>query len=107
MFRILKLDGTEVGITERVNYIKYHERNQCYVSTTSETAQGVAFNCVPYQLQGKPELKNAVDTVRLVTFDGGVELNKLIQENKRLQTIIAETDEAIIQIYEMVDKENG
>ena len=107
MFRILKLDGTEVGVTESVNYIKYHERNQCYVSATTETAEGVAFNCVAYQLQGKPELKNAKDTVRLVKFDGGFELNKLIQENKKLQTIIAETDEAIIQIYEMMEKHNG
>ena len=107
MFRILKLDGTEVGITESINYIKYHERNCCYVSAKPAEATGVAFNSKAYQLKGKPELKNAKDTVRIVTFDGGKELNKLIEENKKLQAIIAETDEAIIQIYEMVDKVDG
>ena len=54
MYRIIKTDGTELGITD----------------TTKDNAIGVAFNSEPYNLYGHSDIEN-VDTVIVSKIDGG------------------------------------
>ena len=72
MYRIIKIDGTEFGITDSVNYIKISE-NGCFTNATAEDAVGVAFNSVAYNLVGHNEIEGA-DTVVVSKIDGGYEI---------------------------------
>ena len=67
MYRIIKIDGTELGITDSVTYIKISESGS-YVNATEEDAIGVAFNSEPYNLIGHEE---GADTVVVSKTDGG------------------------------------
>ena len=75
MFRIIKIDGTELGITDSVNYIKISASGS-YISASEDDAIGVAFNSVPYNLVGHDEIKG-VDTVVVSRIDGGAEVNNI------------------------------
>lgn len=72
MYRIIKIDGTELGVTDSVNYIKISE-NGCFTNATAEDAIGVAFNSVAYNLVGHNEIEEA-DTVVVSKIDGGHEI---------------------------------
>lgn len=72
MYRIIKIDGTELGVTDSVNYIKISE-NGCFTNATAEDAVGVAFNSVAYNLLGHNEIEEA-DTVVVSKIDGGYEI---------------------------------
>lgn len=72
MFRIIKTDGTELGITDSVNYIKIGEGG-CFTNATSSNAIGVAFRSEAYNLFGHNEIEGK-DTVIVSEFDGGGEL---------------------------------
>jgi hypothetical protein len=72
MYRIIKIDGTELGVTDSVNYIKISE-NGCFTNATVEDAIGVAFNSVAYNLVGHTEIEEA-DTVVVSKIDGGYEI---------------------------------
>lgn len=69
MFRIITTDGSDLGITETVNYIKIHS-NGCFVPTTKEDAIGVAFHSVPYNLLGHEVIADT-KTVVVSEVDGG------------------------------------
>lgn len=75
MFRIIKIDGTELGITDSVNYIKISASGS-YISASENDAIGVAFNSEPYNLVGHNEIEG-VDTVVVSRIDGGAEVNNL------------------------------
>lgn len=72
MYRIIKIDGTELGVTDSVNYIKISE-NGCFTNATAEDAVGVAFNSVAYNLVGHNEIEES-DTVVVSKIDGGYEI---------------------------------
>lgn len=72
MYRIIKIDGTELGVTDSVNYIKISE-NGCFTNATAEDAVGIAFNSVAYNLVGHNEIEEA-DTVVVSKIDGGYEI---------------------------------
>ena len=72
MYRIIKIDGMELGVTDSVNYIKISE-NGCFTNATAEDAVGVAFNSVAYYLVGHNEIEEA-DTVVVSKIDGGYEI---------------------------------
>lgn len=72
MYRIIKIDGIELGVTDSVNYIKISE-NGCFTNATAEDAVGVAFNSVAYNLVGHNEIEEA-DTVVVSKIDGGYEI---------------------------------
>lgn len=78
MYRIIKTDGTELGITDFVRYIKI-SASGCYASATEQNAIGVAFNDVAYNLFGHNEIDGA-ETVIVSKFDGGA----LIAEQQRI-----------------------
>lgn len=72
MYRIINIDGTELGVTDSVNYIKISE-NGCFTNTTAENAVGIAFNSVAYNLVGHNEIEET-DTVVVSKIDGGYEI---------------------------------
>jgi hypothetical protein len=78
MYRIIQTNGTELGITEDVNYIKV-SGNGCFVLTDREHAVGVAFRSEPYNLLGHQEIQGA-GTVIVSEIDGGAHLVQQAQE---------------------------
>lgn len=74
MYRIIKVDGTELGLTDSVNYIRILD-NGAFTITTEENAIGVAFDSVPYNLIGHDEIEGA-ETVIVCKVDTG----KIIEE---------------------------
>lgn len=72
MYRIIKTDGTELGITDLVNYIKFGDSG-CFTNAVETDAIGVAFNSTPYNLIGHDEIEDA-DTVIVSKIDGGQEI---------------------------------
>lgn len=75
MYRIIKIDGTELGITDSVNYIKIGASGN-FAFAPEKDAVGVAFNSVAYNLVGHSEIEGA-DTVVVSAIDGGAEVNSI------------------------------
>lgn len=70
MYRIIKVsDGTEIGVTDTVEFIRYG-KSGCFVPTDEGNAIGVAYNGIPYNLIGHDDIEDA-DTVVVSKFDGG------------------------------------
>ena len=77
MYRIAKVsDGTELGITDSVRYIKIG-KNGSFASAERKNATGVALDGVAYNLLGHSDIEGA-DVVTVSEVDGG----KLIAECK-------------------------
>lgn len=69
MYRIIKTDGTELGLTDDVRYIKIN-CNGTYVRATEKEAIGVAYRNTPYNLRGHNDIPDA-DTVIVIKIDAG------------------------------------
>lgn len=74
MYRIIKIDGTELGLVDTVTYIKRGSSGD-YTIASEQDAIGVSYNSTPYNLVGHDEIDDA-DTVVLSYVDAG----KIIQE---------------------------
>ena len=75
MYRIIKIDGIELGITDSVNYIKIGASGD-FTTAFEADAIGVAFNSVPYNLMGHSDIEGA-ETVIVSKIDGGAEVGNL------------------------------
>ena len=75
MYRIIKRDGTVLGITDAPAYIKYGESG-CFTTATKEDAIGVAYDSVPYNLLGHEDIPGA-ETVLVREMDAGEIANAL------------------------------
>lgn len=75
MYRIIKIDGTELGITDSVNYIKIGSSGD-FTTAAEADAIGVAFNSTPYNLMGHSDIDGA-ETVIVSKIDGGAEVGSL------------------------------
>ena len=96
MYKIIKPDGVTVT-TEKPNFIRVHS-NGCYILCPREKAEGIAYNGTPYLFK---------DGVIVYEDDGGKTLDDLLAENKALNDSLAETDMAIIEIYESMGVVNN
>ena len=74
MYRIIKIDGTELGITDSVNYIKIGASGS-FTAATEIDAIGVAFQSVAYNLVGHEEIADA-ETVVISKIDSGEEIKE-------------------------------
>lgn len=74
MYHVIKMDSTDLGITDSINYIRISE-DGCFVPTDQEHAIGVAVDSVPYNLVGHDEIEGA-ETVVVSEVDGGAVLAK-------------------------------
>ena len=69
MYRIIKTDGTEIGLTDSVFYIKISQ-NGSFCPCHEDEAVGVAYRSTPYNLFGHEDIEGA-DTVLVTKVDGG------------------------------------
>lgn len=99
MFHIITTDNVNLASTEKVRYIKINPRTGNYVLCKKEEAIGVALNGKRYNLLGHDDIPD-VETVYVSEFDGAVLLEKLKKENKELKDQLADTDAAAILLYE-------
>lgn len=80
MYKIIKLDGTEIGLTDSVQYIKVNENGNYSPAMEKDAfgvpcldAVGVAFRGVVYNLAGHDEIPDA-GTVIITEVDAAVVL---------------------------------
>lgn len=92
MYRIYKIDGTELGITDSVNYIKIGESGSFTIATEKD-AIGVAFDSVAYNLEGHDEIDDA-ETVVVSKVDGG----KIIQESASYAELASAIREGVNEV---------
>lgn len=69
MYRIVKQDGTELGLTDSVLYIKVGSSG-CFTPCKAQDAIGVAYQSTPYNLFGHSEIEGA-DAVLVRECDSG------------------------------------
>ena len=100
IYRIITTTGVELGYVEDVNYIMIHPRNKCFNSCKKEKAIGIAFKGKPYNLVGHADIPGA-ETVMIQHADVGDKLVELNKKNTELTELLAEADEAAIELYEM------
>lgn len=75
MYRIIRDDGVELGITDSVLFINIAD-NGCFVPASEEEAIGVAFRSVAYNLIGHSEIAGA-ETVLVSHTDAGELIGEL------------------------------
>lgn len=76
MYKLISTkDGSTVGSTEKLFFIKKKESTGCYVQTDEKNAQGVAYLGTAYNIQGRDGV-GADDTVILIEYDAGTEADK-------------------------------
>ena len=92
MYRIIKIDGTELGVTDSVNYIKISD-NGCFTNATAENAIGVAFDSVAYNMAGHDEIEGA-ETVVVSKVDSG----KFIQETASYAELASAIREGVNEV---------
>lgn len=75
MYRVIKLDGTELGMTDAIQYIKIGSSGS-FAPCAFEDAVGIAFDSTPYNLVGHDDIDGA-DTVVVSLCDGGEKVNSI------------------------------
>lgn len=99
MYRIIKIDGTELGAVENVNYIKIGNSG-CFTTATEKDARGVAYNGVAYNLIGREEITDG-DTVVVSMVDSGDYMTPLAKTIEAEQAI-TELDIANIEAQQTI-----
>lgn len=99
MFRIIKIDGTELGITDSVNYIKIGSSGS-FASATEKDAVGVAFDSVAYNLVGHHKIEGA-ETVVVSSVDGGVYMTPM-SKTVEAEQMITDLDIANIEAQQAI-----
>lgn len=89
MYKIITPVG-ETMTTEKPNYIRMHS-NGCFILCPREKAEGVAYGGTPYLFK---------DGTICYEEDGGRTIDQLTAENEELKAHLAETDEVAIDLYE-------
>lgn len=64
MYKIIKKDGTLLGITDKVNYIKPHlTEENIFIPATKEDAKGIAFKNIQYNLENQAFIIGAEEVI--------------------------------------------
>lgn len=99
MYRIIKIDGTEIGVTDSVNYIKIGASGD-FSSASKDDAIGVAFNSVAYNLVGHTEIADT-ETVVVSSVDGGAYMTPM-SKTVEAEQMITELDIANIEAQQVI-----
>lgn len=83
MYKIIKSDGTELGVTDSVLFIKVSPEGT-YIEATEDEAAGVAFEGTAYNLPGHSEIVDA-DTVILAPITLGEYIKEQNEKWERMQ----------------------
>lgn len=94
IYSIVKTDGTVLGITDSVRYIKIHE-NGCYTNATEDDAIGIAFKSKPYNLAGHSEIEGADEVIVVETT-----LDAILKENNSSRDIVQDDTDAMLVDHE-------
>ena len=100
MYRIITLDGTELGMTDSVLYIKIGNSGS-FTPCSVDEAIGVAFNSEPYNLIGHNEIDGA-DTVVVSAVDGGAQVVELFATHTETEQMLTELDIANIEAQQAI-----
>lgn len=100
MYRIIKMDGVELGITDSVHYIKFGASGDL-TTAKAEDAIGVAFKSVPYNLYGHSEIADA-ETVIVSAIDGGAQITGLFAKHIETEQMLTELDIANIEAQQLI-----
>lgn len=68
MYRIVSMDGKEIGITDKINFIRRGSSGS-FITADNLTATGIAYHGKAYDLAGHEEIGGA-DTVTVAEIDG-------------------------------------
>ena len=96
MYKIQTPTG-ETFLTEKPNFIRVHS-NGCYILTEQSNAEGVAYHGTPYLFK---------DGAVCVEFDGADEIRRLNDENIMMKNQLINAEEALIELYESMEVQNG
>lgn len=83
MYKVIKSDGTELGVTDSVLFIKVSPEGT-YIEATENEAAGVAFEGTAYNLPGHSEIADA-DTVILAPITLGEYIKEQNAKWERMQ----------------------
>lgn len=92
MYHVIKMDSTDLGMTDSINYIRISE-NGCFIPTDQDHAIGVAVDGVAYNLIGHNEIEGA-DTVVVSEIDAG----KVMKEMASYSELAAAIREGVNQV---------
>ena len=81
MYRVITTDGTELGLTDSVLFIKRSPEGT-FVEADETEAIGIAFNGEPYNLPGHNEIQNAKTAVLVKTTLAQILLEQSTATNK-------------------------
>lgn len=99
MYRIIKIDGTELGVTDSVKYIKIGASGD-FAFASEKDAIGVAFNSVAYNLVGHTEIADA-ETVVVSSVDGGEYMTPM-SKTVEAEQMITDLDIANIEAQQAI-----
>lgn len=92
MYHVIKMDSTDLGMTDSINYIRISE-NGCFIPTDQDHAIGVVVDGVAYNLIGHNEIEGA-DTVVVSEIDAG----KVMKEMASYSELAAAIREGVNQV---------
>lgn len=90
MYRIIKEDGTEIGVADQLNYIKV-SKNGSYVLCGEGEATGIAHNGEPYSLMGTEGI-DGLDKVTCTFTEYSAEIQAAQSINSISFVTLAEND---------------
>ena len=95
MYKLINVaDGSTIGRTENIEYIKQNPETKCYIKAKSyKDAQGIAFNSTAYNLfHIIPVLDEDLITVKIIEVDAGNDIDStkaaLTEANIAIDNII-------------------
>lgn len=105
MYKIIS-NSTVIGICEKVRYIRVKPETGAYVEATEETADGIAFNSVAYNLPGKTaiagaDVAEAVESSEAITemWNELVSVKTKAEQNRQN---INNVEDAVCELDEMI-----
>lgn len=90
MYKIITPNGD--FLTETPNFIRKHSNN-CYVLVERNKAEGVSYHGNPYMFS---------DGTIVIELDAGFEVEALLTKLANCKSQLAQTDDALIELYEMI-----
>lgn len=95
MYRLIKTDGTELGVTTAPLFIKYGSGGD-FTNATLDNAIGVAFRSIGYNLFGHNDIEGA-ETVILCEVDDGEPVNEHTENIAKNRSDIALSEDALCE----------
>lgn len=97
MYKIQTPTG-ETFLTEKPNFIRVHNNGVTFILTDRDKADGVVYHGTPYLFS---------DGVIYCEVDGADEIRIIKEENEILKAQLINAEEALIELYESMEVQNG